>query len=138
MPRLHLIAQADVGALVGVALPRGDAIAEEDAGVRLGDDDARPRGPQGDGGVLCVVVVWWYSVCRGAEVDTDVTLWLTIIIIARPSVPTQPPLPYQFMLAHASTPYKWLLTMIAHTPNQSCLPPLPSGLIQSHHEIMPR
>ncbi len=60
VPRLHLLAEADARALVRVALPRGDAVAKEDAGVRLGDDDARARGAQGNGGVLCV---WWLCVC---------------------------------------------------------------------------
>lgn len=50
--RLDLLAEADARALVGVALARGDAVAEEDARVRLGHNNARAGGAEGDGGVL--------------------------------------------------------------------------------------
>lgn len=53
LPRRQLVADPDaVGELRWVELPRRDAVAEEDARVRLGDDDASARGAHGNGGVL--------------------------------------------------------------------------------------
>lgn len=70
MPRLDLVADA-VRALVGVNLASGNTVTEENPGVGLRNDDARARGPQGDGGVLCVVGVD-FGVCVSYHIRMSV------------------------------------------------------------------